>query len=480
MRNPTRPIAVVIMAAVCVMWSLGGQAAGQGQAAPEVLTNDSVVQMVVGKVPKGIVLTKIQSTPNTFDTTANGLVTLYTSKVPTDLIKAMLAASAPSKEVLTNDAVVKMVIAPLPKELVLTKIQSTTPGFDLTASGLVSLSQNKVPKDIQNAMFAAAAAPSQGSTTPSPRPVAAPVPTAPPPSSPSTPAPTSSAPGGDVNTARHLIDINRGPDQALAILQALPQSQDVLVQTARAYLAEGDGARAMDAFEQVLSSGGEIALEVQHYHNVAYCVGTLYLSAEKVRWVSDSNPTESFGASSSVIMAGSVPNELSLNIDAHRWNFMYLLYGKSGSYGVHGIGSVHPLAYNPADQVNAKKANAIIQDVAVGAKSTKVASVPQPAPAPAPPSPPTPSSVPPTPSPAGGRSGMPCGSDKSPLPNLTEGQSADDVQKLMGKPDRVDPDATDKSAVDWVYQARAIKVILRANKVADVVPFTCGAVGAGA
>ena len=61
----------------------------------EVLTNEIVVRMLGAKVPKQIVLQKIQMSRSAFDVTATGLVSLNTSKVPEDVIKAMMLPSAP-------------------------------------------------------------------------------------------------------------------------------------------------------------------------------------------------------------------------------------------------------------------------------------------------------------------------------------------------------------------------------------------------
>jgi hypothetical protein len=47
-----------------------------------------------------------------------------------------------------------MVMAKLPKDLILAKIQTTHNEFDVTATGLVKLKKSKVPKDISEAMMA--------------------------------------------------------------------------------------------------------------------------------------------------------------------------------------------------------------------------------------------------------------------------------------------------------------------------------------
>jgi len=121
--------------------------------APEVISNDSVVQMVTGKVPKDVILAKIHSTANTFDITPDGLIALTKSKVDKEVINAMIGAKKDNKEILTNEAVIKMVGGGVSKDVTLFKIHSTRSKFDLTAAGLVGLSQNKVPQEIVKAML---------------------------------------------------------------------------------------------------------------------------------------------------------------------------------------------------------------------------------------------------------------------------------------------------------------------------------------
>jgi hypothetical protein len=154
------------------MLVLPSRVTAQGSARAEVLTNESVVQMVVGKVPKDLILAKIQSTNSAFDTTADALIALHKSKVPADAIKIMMMKASGgkgSREVLTNEAVVNMVANQFPRDLIVAKIQSTRPGFDLTAAGLVSLNQSKVPQNVVKAMMAATASPS-GTSAASPSP----------------------------------------------------------------------------------------------------------------------------------------------------------------------------------------------------------------------------------------------------------------------------------------------------------------------
>lgn len=61
--------------------------------AQEVLTNESVVQMLTGKLPKDLMLLKIRNSPPGFDLSPDGLEYLISRKVNQDLLKAMMSAA---------------------------------------------------------------------------------------------------------------------------------------------------------------------------------------------------------------------------------------------------------------------------------------------------------------------------------------------------------------------------------------------------
>ncbi len=132
--------------------------------AAEVLSNTSVVNMITGKVSKDLILTKIRNTKSAFDVTASGLVRLHQSKVPQDVILAIMGAAADPKlatpatgpaEILTNSEVVQMVMGQLPRPIIIEKIRVTKTRFDVTSEGLVSLQTNKVPDEVVKAMMVA-------------------------------------------------------------------------------------------------------------------------------------------------------------------------------------------------------------------------------------------------------------------------------------------------------------------------------------
>jgi hypothetical protein len=129
--------------------------------ANEVLSNGGIVAMTTARVPRPLVLAKISNTPNDFDVTVPALVSLQGSRVAHEVMTAMMNAAADARlgrnaanaaDVLTNQSVVAMVTGRVPKQVILGKIQNTRVNFDVSAEGLVSLNQNKVPQDVIKAM----------------------------------------------------------------------------------------------------------------------------------------------------------------------------------------------------------------------------------------------------------------------------------------------------------------------------------------
>ena len=130
-------------------------------AAPETLTNQSVIAMVVGKLNKELILAKITSTKNEFDVTASGIVNLHQGKVSQDVIRSMMSAAVDPKlgnpkrapEVVSNQAIIAMTSAGVPKPLIIAKVGDTPNEFDVTVSGVVNLHTNKVSQDVMTAMI---------------------------------------------------------------------------------------------------------------------------------------------------------------------------------------------------------------------------------------------------------------------------------------------------------------------------------------
>jgi len=146
--------------ALAFLFTAAGTASAQGGGATaEVLTNESVISMVTAKVPKSLIVTKVQNTKSDFDITPSGLLQLNNGKVADDVIRMMMTAAGnakgATKESLTNDDVIKMVAGGLGKDIILAKVQMSKPDYDLTTSGLINLNNNKVSQDVVKAMMTA-------------------------------------------------------------------------------------------------------------------------------------------------------------------------------------------------------------------------------------------------------------------------------------------------------------------------------------
>ncbi len=83
----TRPRIVCLTLALTV---LVGRIVAQAPGHADTLTNKSVVDMVLAKLPKDLITQKITTTPASFDISSAGLVNLNDAKVSKDLIKLMM------------------------------------------------------------------------------------------------------------------------------------------------------------------------------------------------------------------------------------------------------------------------------------------------------------------------------------------------------------------------------------------------------
>lgn len=126
----------------------------------EILTNDLIVSMVVGKVPKPLIFGKIQSSKSTFDVSSTGLVKLNENKVPQDIIKAMMLppppppivkASIPVREAATNTAIVA------PPTHVANEVSPAKPSLTTARVPKVVATMTKIPTEPGIYMYSTAA-----------------------------------------------------------------------------------------------------------------------------------------------------------------------------------------------------------------------------------------------------------------------------------------------------------------------------------
>ena len=83
--------AVLVLALVA---AVGLSLPGATSLAQEVLTNDSVIQMVKAGLPEAVVIAKIKSTSTKFDLKTDSLVSLKKAGVSDKVLEAMVAAGS--------------------------------------------------------------------------------------------------------------------------------------------------------------------------------------------------------------------------------------------------------------------------------------------------------------------------------------------------------------------------------------------------
>jgi len=82
------------------------------------------------------------------------------------LVVAAAIGSAQDKKTITNEDVLKMILAGLPESTVLLAIEQSEPRFDTSASALVTLKQKGVPSSVMEAMMRAGSGRSKGTPGP--------------------------------------------------------------------------------------------------------------------------------------------------------------------------------------------------------------------------------------------------------------------------------------------------------------------------
>jgi hypothetical protein len=225
-------------------------------------------------------------------------------------------------------------------------------------------------------------------------------------------------------------------DEALDALnkayQAKPEN-DALIQMGYVFLSQGKEAEALDVFNHVLSEGGEIPIDMQHPHAMGACRGTLSISAQKIRW-SNTEKKETFDVAPAQVEksythdqtgrlgTGTFPFVI-LRVNGKEWRFVYLLYGANARYSQ----SPWWIVYQGDELERAKKANSVVAQLVTSAATVKVGSVMTPQSNTA--------SVPSTTAPASQKAEV-AGSAVGGA-ELTEGQTPDAVEKILGKPDDI-------------------------------------------
>jgi hypothetical protein len=86
-----RALVVVVIMTASLLAALGTAARAQ-----EVMTNQSVIEMVKGGLSERVILAKIRTSPTKFDTSTDALISLKKNGVPEKVIEAIMSPSAPA------------------------------------------------------------------------------------------------------------------------------------------------------------------------------------------------------------------------------------------------------------------------------------------------------------------------------------------------------------------------------------------------
>ena len=84
-----------VLAGGCLLFMVSGGTGGGFAVAQEVLTNETVVNMVRGGLPATVIVQKIRSSQRKFDTSTEALIQLKAAGVPDSVIEAMTAELSP-------------------------------------------------------------------------------------------------------------------------------------------------------------------------------------------------------------------------------------------------------------------------------------------------------------------------------------------------------------------------------------------------
>jgi hypothetical protein len=121
--------------------------------AQQALNNDAVIKLVKAGLSDDLIVTTINASPGTYDTSPDGLIALKAAGASDKVVSAIVlkaSGAAPSAPVPTssstpqttsNALVVKLVQAGQPDEIILAAIKMVPGGFDASAEGLAGLKQ---------------------------------------------------------------------------------------------------------------------------------------------------------------------------------------------------------------------------------------------------------------------------------------------------------------------------------------------------
>src|SRR5215218_5636688 len=85
---------IALLTTVAVLTLIPSASAQNGTSSEEVLTNEKVITMVKAGLSSGIIVNKVRSSKTNFNTSTDELIRLQQSRVPAEIINAMVEAAS--------------------------------------------------------------------------------------------------------------------------------------------------------------------------------------------------------------------------------------------------------------------------------------------------------------------------------------------------------------------------------------------------
>lgn len=120
--------------------------------AQEILSNESIINMVGAKVKKELIVSKIKDSKNKFDLSTQGLTNLKKGKVLDNIVEEMILATNPLPT-LKNEDVIAMHKADISGGTILKMVQYSPSDYNTSTDALVTLKSEKIPDNITKAMM---------------------------------------------------------------------------------------------------------------------------------------------------------------------------------------------------------------------------------------------------------------------------------------------------------------------------------------
>ena len=130
------------------------------------LSNETIIEMYSKGLPTSIIASRLSSSANTFDISADALIKFTENKLPDDLINAIVDAALDStrhlvipgskNNVLSNENIINMYNKGISPSIIALQINKAANTFDVSTEALIKLTNNKIPEDLITAMIEAA------------------------------------------------------------------------------------------------------------------------------------------------------------------------------------------------------------------------------------------------------------------------------------------------------------------------------------